>query len=70
MPDSFCEILFLLIGVNDQYQGRPVLQYPDAFKGLLATAIQLAGNDKSRAVVISIHDYGYTPFGASGRRSQ
>jgi lysophospholipase L1-like esterase len=56
-------LVSLLIGVNNYYQGRTVESYTPEFEELLNTAIQLAGGDKSSVFVLSIPDYGYTPFG-------
>ncbi|HEY5919183.1 MAG TPA: SGNH/GDSL hydrolase family protein [Chryseolinea sp.] len=56
-------LVSLLIGVNNYYQGRSVESYAPEFEELLNTAIQLAGGDKSSVFVLSIPDYGYTPFG-------
>jgi lysophospholipase L1-like esterase len=56
----------LLIGVNDQYRGRPVDAYRTPFRALLARAIAFADGDPSRVVVISIPDWGVMPF-AEGR---
>jgi lysophospholipase L1-like esterase len=56
-------LVSLLIGVNNYYQGKSVESYAPEFEDLLKTAIQLAGGDKSSVFVISIPDYGYTPFG-------
>lgn len=56
-------LVSLLIGVNNQYQGKPVDQYAVEFEDLLKTAIQLAGGKKENVLVVSIPDYGYTPFG-------
>jgi lysophospholipase L1-like esterase len=53
----------LLIGVNNYYQGKSAESYAPEFEELLRTAITLAGGDKSRVFVVSIPDYGYTPFG-------
>lgn len=53
----------LLIGVNNQYQGKSLKEYEVEFKDLLTTAIEYAGGNKSRVFVLSIPDYGYTPFG-------
>jgi lysophospholipase L1-like esterase len=58
-------LVSLLIGVNNQYQGKTVENYAPEFEELLKTAITLAGGDKSRVFVVSIPDYGYTPFGQS-----
>lgn len=53
----------LLIGVNNYYQGKSAQSYTPEFEDLLRTAITLAGGDKSHVFVVSIPDYGYTPFG-------
>lgn len=52
----------LLIGVNNQYRGRDTADYREQFRGLLQQAIELAGNDPKKVVVISIPDYSVTPF--------
>jgi lysophospholipase L1-like esterase len=56
----------LLIGVNNQYRGRDPEKYRAEFKSLLAQAAAFAGGKSSRVVVLSIPDWGVTPF-ASGR---
>jgi lysophospholipase L1-like esterase len=56
-------LVSLLIGVNNQYQGKSAESYRPEFEELLKTAIALAGGDKSKVFVVSIPDYGYTPFG-------
>jgi lysophospholipase L1-like esterase len=58
----------LLIGVNNQYQGKPLAEYEIGFQKLLNTAIGLAPS-ASHVVVLSIPDYGFTPFGAEKRSS-
>ena len=58
-------LVSLLIGVNNQYQGKPADQYAVEFEDLLKTAIQLARGKKENVLVVSIPDYGYTPFGKS-----
>ncbi len=55
----------LLIGVNDQYQTGDTTNYRGHFTQLLETAIYLAGNNKQHVFVLSIPDYGVTPFGAN-----
>lgn len=55
-------LVSLLIGVNDQYRGYDVDDYPKNFRSLLEEAISLAGDQPSRVVVLSIPDYGVTPF--------
>jgi len=62
------DFVSLLIGVNNQYRGRPADDYRGEFRGLLARAVALAGGRPGRVLVLSIPDWGVTPFGqASGR---
>ncbi|MCB0549940.1 MAG: SGNH/GDSL hydrolase family protein [Phaeodactylibacter sp.] len=56
-------LVSLLIGVNNQFQNRPIDIYRSDFKALLEQAISFAGNDTSRVIVLSIPDYAFTPFG-------
>lgn len=56
-------LVSLLIGVNNQYQGGNIDTYSKEFETLLQKAIELAGGLKSRVMVVSIPDYAYTPFG-------
>jgi acyl-CoA thioesterase I len=64
IKDTF-DLVSLLIGVNNQYQGRPISVYRTQFRTLLERAIALAGGDKNKVFVLSIPDYGVTPFGSS-----
>ncbi|WP_374604735.1 SGNH/GDSL hydrolase family protein [Arenimonas sp.] len=62
------DFVSLLIGVNNQYRGRPVDDYRAEFASLLDRSIRLAGGRADRVLVLSIPDWGVTPFGqASGR---
>ena len=61
-PDSY-GLVSLLIGVNNQYQGRTPESYVPEFSALLETAVKKAGGKKERVFVVSIPDYGFTPFG-------
>src|SRR5690606_41993330 len=61
----------LLIGVNNQCRGRPVDDYLGEFQRLLRRAVALAGGRANRVLVLSIPDWGVTPFAfASGRDRQ
>ncbi|MEL7534496.1 MAG: SGNH/GDSL hydrolase family protein [Bacteroidota bacterium] len=62
--DTF-DLVSLLIGVNNQYRGYDFAQYEKEFGELLDRAIQFAQGDKSKVFVVSIPDYGATPFGQS-----
>ncbi len=57
------DIVSLLIGVNNQYQGRDTVEYKLQFTLCLQEAIAHAANRKDRVFVLSIPDYGVTPFG-------
>jgi len=62
------DLVTLLAGVNDQYRGRDAHDYRAGFDTLLGRAIDLAGGAAHRVVVVSIPDWGTTPFArASGR---
>lgn len=60
------DIVSLLIGVNNQYRGRSTGEFRVEFDHLLQKAIQFAGNRANRVAVLSIPDWGVTPF-ASGK---
>ncbi|MCK0188808.1 SGNH/GDSL hydrolase family protein [Arenibacter sp. F20364] len=59
-------LVTLLIGVNNQYQGRPFRIYTKEFPQLLERAIELAYGNPKNVVVVSIPDYAYTPFASFG----
>ena len=66
MPRDRYSVVTLLIGVNNQYRGRDAEQYRKEFAVLLKRAIGYAGGDRKRVIVVSIPDWGVTPF-AEGR---
>lgn len=59
-------LVTLLIGVNDQYRGGSADAYVPHFRTLLQRAIAFAGGHASHVIVVSIPDWGVTPF-AEGR---
>lgn len=65
-PQGLFDMVTLLIGVNNQYRGRSADEYRGEFVGLLNRAIGFAGGKQSRVIVVSIPDWGVTPF-AEGR---
>jgi lysophospholipase L1-like esterase len=65
-PQGPYDLVTLLIGVNNQYRGRDAEQYRGEFTALLQRAIGFAGGDAKKVVVVSIPDWGVTPF-AEGR---
>lgn len=64
------DLVSLLIGVNNQYRGRPLEEYRAQFRLLLGQAIEYAGNTPHRVIVISIPDWGVTPFAAGRDRAR
>lgn len=64
------DLVSLLIGVNNQYRGRGIEEYREQFVFLLNKAIEYAGGDARRAIVLSIPDWGITPFAAGRDREQ
>ncbi len=64
------DFVSLLIGVNNQYRGRTVENYKKEFEALLKKAIRFAGNKTDRVVVLSIPDWGVTPFAENRNRTQ
>jgi lysophospholipase L1-like esterase len=60
------DLVTLLIGVNNQYRGLKVDEYQNEFSELVEQAIQFGGGNPERVIVLSIPDWGVTPF-AHGR---
>ena len=61
IKDTF-NIVTLLIGVNNQYRGRDAENYRTELKQLLDIALNYAGGKKEHVFVLSIPDWGVTPF--------
>jgi lysophospholipase L1-like esterase len=59
------DFVSLLIGVNNQYRGLPLKEFATAFELVLKKAIALAGNNEFHVAVLSIPDWGKTPFAAN-----
>lgn len=64
------DLVTLLIGVNNQYRGRSVENYEEEFQPILQQVIDFAGGDVKRVIVISIPDWGVTPFAEGRDREQ
>jgi len=56
------DLVSILIGVNNQYQNLSLETYKSELTSILDRAISLAHGDSSKVFVVSIPDYGYTPF--------
>lgn len=67
-PLGCFDFVTLLVGVNNQYRGRSLADYRGEFHALLRRAIGFAGGEPGRVMVLSIPDWGVTPFArAQGR---
>lgn len=64
------DVVSLLIGVNNQYRGRSANEFKVEFEHLLQKAIQFAGNKPYRVFVLSIPDWGVTPFAEGKEREK
>jgi lysophospholipase L1-like esterase len=62
------DLVTLLIGVNNQYQGKSAEVYQKEFSSLLKQAISFAAGDKSKVVVLSIPDWGVAPAADRNRK--
>lgn len=67
-PRGPFDFVSLLIGVNNQYRGRDIDDYAGGFTALLERTIDFAGGHADRVLVLSIPDWGVTPFAAGSGR--
>jgi lysophospholipase L1-like esterase len=63
-------LVTLLIGVNNQFRGRDINEFRTQFRELLKRAVDFAGGMPSRVIVVSIPDWGVTPFAEGRDRGQ
>lgn len=63
------DFVSLLIGVNNQYRGRSVENFKEGFTILLKKSIEYANYKKERVMVVSIPDWGVTPFAKNKNRT-
>lgn len=63
------DLVTLMIGVNNQYRGRGVDNYHDELEDLLERSIRLADGAADHVIMISIPDWGVTPFARKDERS-
>ena len=64
------ELVTLLVGVNNQYRGYPQDEYRGQFAALLQAAIGYAGGRAGGVLVLSIPDWGVTPYAAGRDRER
>ena len=63
-------LVSLLIGVNNQYQGQKANSFKPEFIEILERSLKLVDNRKERLFVVSIPDWGASPYGATLNRTQ
>ncbi len=64
------DLVTLQIGVNDQYRGGTAEAFRPVFVALLERAIGSTGADPRRVIVVSIPDWGVTPFAVERGRDR
>ena len=64
------DVVTLLIGVNNQYRGRSVAEFGQQFDRLLERCLSLSKTGPSGIWVLSIPDWGCTPFAQDRDRRQ
>ncbi|MGE5643420.1 MAG: SGNH/GDSL hydrolase family protein [Byssovorax cruenta] len=69
-PGGPYELVTLLIGVNDQYRDYPPDGYRNDFRFILGKAVEYAGGNANKVIVLSIPDWGITPFAATRDRQR
>lgn len=67
-PNGPFDLVTLMVGVNDHYRGRDLATFATFFDPLLQTTMSLAG-DARGVVVVSIPDWGHSPFAAARDRA-
>ncbi|MFN2261246.1 MAG: SGNH/GDSL hydrolase family protein [Psychroflexus sp.] len=62
IKENSYDMVSLLIGVNNQYQDKPISQYEAEFETLLQKAIQSSKNDEKSVFVVGIPDYSESAY--------
>ena len=69
-PQGPFDLVTLLIGVNNQFRDGTVEEFEAELAWLAETAIGFAGGDADRVIMISIPDWGVTPFAEGAPRAE
>jgi len=64
------DFVSLLIGVNNQFKQKSLLEFKEEFQNLLNQAVSFSGNKKEHVFVVSIPDWGVMPFAEGRDREQ
>lgn len=62
------DLVTVMVGVNNQFRGRSLDNFRKELSILLEKSIEYAGDDRQKVFVISIPDWGVTPF--AGQRDK
>lgn len=66
--DKSYNLVSILIGVNNQYQGISIATYEPDLRTIIDKALDLVGQNRYKVFILSIPDYAYTPFGGGNER--
>jgi len=69
-PEGSYDLVTLLAGVNNQYRGLDLDEYRKEFGRLIETAAGFANGRYDKVMVVSIPDWGVTPFAADRDRGK
>ena len=61
-------LVSILIGVNNQYQGVSIASFEPDLRTIIHKALNVVEQDSSRIFMLSIPDYAYTPFGGGNEK--
>ena len=68
-PSGHFDLVTLLVGVNNQYRGLSQNEYRTQLRSLIYRAIEFGGGEEKRVLLISIPDWGVTPFARNFNRA-
>ncbi|MFN0048236.1 MAG: SGNH/GDSL hydrolase family protein [Cytophagales bacterium] len=63
------DLVFLCVGVNNQYRGLDLSIYKKELNTLINYSLVFASNSSKNVILLSIPDYGFTPFGAAKKEA-
>tara|TARA_B100000929_G_C15488669_1_gene413669 strand:- start:856 stop:1488 length:633 start_codon:yes stop_codon:yes gene_type:complete len=61
------DLVSILIGVNNQYQGKRISEYEEDLRTIFNKAVNHSKTLEKGVFAVSIPDYGYTPFGSANQ---
>jgi len=61
------DLVSILIGVNNQYQGKRITEYEEDLRTIFRKAVNHSKTLEKGVFAVSIPDYGYTPFGSANQ---